>query len=93
MDAPRHICIHTRESMECLAVAHNMRIIDVSYDSEPSQMFRSFLYTKDIPFWEQKMAMIHELMGEDEIQEMKDMTKQANENENGDHAVFSLVRA
>lgn len=92
LDAPRHMFLHSRQSMELLARKHGFRIVDVSYDADPSQIFRSYLYSKDVPFWEQKMRMILEDLGEAEVAEIEKLSKEANEKEYGDHAVFCLMK-
>lgn len=93
IDAPRHIFLHSRDSMAILAKEHGLEIVDVSCDSDPSEIFKSYLYTQDIPFWEHKMAMIYEAFSVEEINEIAHLTKEANEKGYGDHAVFCLVRA
>lgn len=92
IDAPRHIFLHSRKSMEILTAMHNLRIVEVTYDSDSSQIFRSFLYSKDIPFWEQSMSMIRETMDNNEIDEISRLTQEANEKQYGDHAVFYIVK-
>ena len=92
LDAPRHIFLHSRQSMELLAKEHGLRIVDVTYDADPSQIFRSYLYSKDIPFWEQKMSMILEDLGEKEVDDIEALSREANEKEYGDHAVFCLMK-
>jgi len=93
LDAPRHICLHSGESMEYLVKEHGFHIVDITYDSHSSQIFRSYLYEKDVPFWEQKMEMIRQEMSSEEINEICQMTEEVNEKSYGDHAVFSLMHA
>ena len=93
LDAPRHIFLHSRQSMTILAKEHGLNIIEVKYDADPSQIFRSYLYSQDIPFWEQRMSMVMEAMGEAEVEEIEKISKEANEKEYGDHAVFCLTHA
>lgn len=92
LDAPRHIFLHSRQSMELLAKEHGLRIVDVTYDADPSQIFRSYLYSQNIPFWEQKMSMVLDDLGEAEVEEIEKLSKEANEKEYGDHAVFCLMK-
>ena len=93
MDAPRHIFLHSGDSMAYLAQAHGLRIVEIEYDSNPSQIIRSYLNSMNIPFWEQKMKTAVELLGQDEIDEIKKMSAEANEKGLGDHAVFYLEPA
>lgn len=69
-----------------------MQILRVHYDSDPSQIFRSYLYSKNVPFWEQKMSMVIDELGEAEVNEIYELTKEANEKQYGDHAVFAMTR-
>lgn len=92
LDAPRHIYLHSRKSMDKLASMHRMKIVKVEYDSNSSQIYRSYLYAKDIPFWEQKMSMIQEDMSNDELNDIETLTKEANSKEYGDHAIFYLIK-
>ena len=78
--------------MAFLAKQHGFRIVDITYDSDPSQIYRSYLYSKDIPFWEQTMKMVIEDIGEAEVNEIAAISKEANEKGVGDHAVFCLVK-
>ena len=91
LDAPRHIYLHSEQSMELLALKHDLQIAKVEYDSNASQIFRSYLYSKGIPFHDQKMRMLIEEWGEQEVEEIEQVTKEANERKYGDHAVFYLM--
>lgn len=90
LDAPRHIFLHSKESMIYLASAHGLNILEIEYDSNPSQIFRSYMYSKDIPFYEQKMADVIDMLGREEVDNIKKLSKEANENGYGDHAIFYL---
>lgn len=92
LDAPRHIFLHSQESMDVLAASHGMKIVKVEYDANASQIYRSYLYSKDIPFWEQRMSMIQEDMPDSELDEIEALTKEANDNGYGDHAIFYLMK-
>lgn len=91
LDAPRHIFLHSRQSMEILAGAHGLKIVEVEYNADVSQIFRSYLYSKDIPFWEQRMSMIVDDLGESEVDSIEQLSGEANEKEYGDHAIFCLM--
>jgi SAM-dependent methyltransferase len=49
LDAPRHIFLHTRASMERLAVASGFRIRSIDHDSTGFQFWGSEQYRQDIP--------------------------------------------
>lgn len=92
LDAPRHIFLHSLQSMKLLVEEHGLVISDIKYDSDPLQIFRSFLYAQDVPFWEQNIKMVIDILGEDEVEEIKKACKEANDNGYGDHAAFSIRR-
>jgi hypothetical protein len=51
-DAPRHLYLHTRKSMELLAAGAGMEIFNVVCDSHAQQFISSELYIRGIPYVE-----------------------------------------
>jgi SAM-dependent methyltransferase len=51
-DAPRHLYLHTRRSMELLAASAGMEIFSVAYDSHAQQFVSSELYARGVPYVE-----------------------------------------
>lgn len=51
-DAPRHLVLHTRKSMELLAAGAGMAIANVVYDSSGQQISSSELYLRGVPYVE-----------------------------------------
>ena len=51
-DAPRHLYLHTRKSMQLLATGAGMEISSVIYDSSGQQLTSSELYIRGIPYVE-----------------------------------------
>ena len=93
LDAPRHIFLHSQKSMELLAKAHGLVIIKREYDSAVDQIIRSYLYSIDISLWKQTRKVIYQYFTEDDLKDIGESCKLANENEYGDHAVFYLTHA
>jgi SAM-dependent methyltransferase len=52
LDAPRHLHVPTRRSIERLAAAHGFRLLRVDDDSGPFQIWGSELYRRDVPLVE-----------------------------------------
>lgn len=52
LDAPRHLYLHTRRSIETLARDSGFRVEHVSDDSGPFQVWGSELYRRDVPLSE-----------------------------------------
>lgn len=92
LDAPRHIFLHSQRSMEVLANMHGLKVSGVKYDSNGSQVVRSYLYQKDITFNEQTYDCIRKYFTEEQLDQLEENSKTANENEKGDHAIFYLIR-
>ncbi len=91
IDAPRHIFLHTKQSMEHLAKEHGLVIVKREYDSGVDQIVRSYLYSVGIPLWEQTRDVIHQYFSESDMKDIGKSCEIANQNEYGDHAVFYLV--
>jgi SAM-dependent methyltransferase len=51
-DAPRHLYLHTRKSMELLAAGAGMEIAGVAHDSSGQQISSSELYIRGVPYVE-----------------------------------------
>lgn len=91
LDAPRHIFLHSKESMEILTKMHGLRIVKKEYDSNRNQIIRSFLYEKDVPFYDQTPEVVEQYFNLATLKELDKNSDIANENEIGDHAVFYLM--
>lgn len=91
LDAPRHIFLHSKKSLAYLAKEHGLLIAKKEYDSNVSQIVRSFLYTEDIPFWEQTEAVYSQYFSAEALQDIAESCNIANQNEHGDHAIFYFV--
>lgn len=93
IDAPRHIVLHSKESMDYLAKEHGLAIINRVYNSGLPQIVRSFLYSKGISLWKQSNEVIYQYFTEQQLQEFEQSCDIANQNECGDHALFYLAHA
>ena len=93
IDAPRHITLHSKESISALAAEHGLCIIKREYDSGADQIVRSHLYSIGIPLCEQTNDVVYQHFSRETIDDIIESCKMANENEYGDHAVFYLTHA
>lgn len=91
IDAPRHIILHSKESIAALAAEHNLCIIKKEYDSGADQIVRSHLYSINIPLCEQTNDVVYTHFSRETIDDIIESCKMANQNEYGDHAVFYLM--
>lgn len=93
LDAPRHIFLHSENSMSLLAKNHGFEIISSVWDSNNSQIVRSFLYSKGVPFVKQTPEVISEYFTQNDLVLMEENSKLANLSKTGDHAMFTLKKA
>jgi len=90
IDAPRHHFLHSKESIGYLAGLAGLSVLDVKYYSNNSQFIRSRLYQLDIPFHEQTPEAAYTIFTPQDIERMDLMAQQANEQQMGDMATFTL---
>ena len=94
LDAPRHITLQTRKSMECLAKKAEMKIARVVYDSTGFQFWGSELYLRDIPLRDSRSNSNdpnNPIFRSDEMESYARLATQLNSLERGDQAGFVLV--
>lgn len=91
IDAPRHIFLHSKQSMEHLAKEHELIIVKREYDSGLDQIVRSYLYSVGISFWKQTNEVIYRYFSESDLKDIRESCEIANQNEYGDHAIFYLA--
>ena len=93
LDAPRHIIIHSIESMKILAEQSGLELHKVEFDSGPYHMWASEQYAKDIALMEPSSYMVDKkttLFTDAQMESYKKLAKQTNENGEGDQAAFYL---
>lgn len=84
LDAPRHIFLHSKQSLAYLAEKSGLVVSDVCYNSNNSQFIRSYLYQHGIPFYEQQ-DFIGRCFDGKQIARLDRASMVANARENGDH--------
>lgn len=94
LDAPRHLFLHSKDSMMFLADKAGLKVDKIKYDSTSSQFINSENYQKGIP-------LIQEVSKSKGFQRIKDkykkwkykrMSAYLNNTMNGDQAVFILAK-
>lgn len=91
LDAPRHLYLHTRQSMSLLAEQVGLRVTHDSCDATPSQFLVSELYQRDIPLNAPKPDK--DVFSASEKQRFAERSAQANRAGRGDQTVFLLARS
>ena len=93
MDAPRHLFLHTKRSMELLAETTGFEIEDIVYDSTEFQFWGSEHYKRGISLMDPQSQVLLKGGPALKSKEMKEYRKKADElnaNHEGDSACFYL---
>jgi SAM-dependent methyltransferase len=86
LDAPRHIFLHSLESLQYLANAAGLAIKHISYDSEDFQFLFSELYSRNISMseWTQDRNRYRDVISDQMIKEFKRQAQELNRSREGD---------
>lgn len=96
VDAPRHICVHSLESMNILAEKARLSLEDVRYESTDLQFIGSEQYKRDIPLMSKESHLINpqsSIFSPEQIQEFRQRAQQLNLERRGDMVAFYLYRS
>jgi 2-polyprenyl-3-methyl-5-hydroxy-6-metoxy-1,4-benzoquinol methylase len=88
LDAPRHIVLHSIESLRLLGKGAGLRLVAVEHDSTAFQLMGSELYRRDVPLTELGHAFSRA-----ERRRYSRMARQLNAEGRGDQAVFYFRKA
>lgn len=86
IDAPRHLFLHSKKSLAYLEEQSGLKIINMEYNSDYSQIFRSFFYSMGVPFYGLTQEMFAQYFDEEAKQSMMKTTWQCNQAGYSDHA-------
>ena len=95
LDAPRHLFLHTKKSIELLAEQSGFEIKKINYDSRSWQLWGSEQYSKDISLMDERSFYINpkkSIFAENEIDEFEKQVLELNKNGEGDQAEFYLQK-
>jgi len=95
LDAPRHLFLHTKKSIEILAKSSGFEIKKISYDSRSWQLWGSEQYLKNISLMDEKSYYTNpkkSIFTQKEINDFEERTKELNRNGEGDQAEFYLQK-
>lgn len=92
LDAPRHIFLHSRASIEYLAEKSGLKVEKFVYDSNSTQMYRSFLYQHGIPFNDMTTELVLRFFSPEQIKEFDEKSEECNRNGFGDHMKVYLTK-
>ncbi len=92
LDAPRHFFLHTTNSMQNLANAVGLNVVDILYDSHQLQFFGSELYQQDISLIEFSTGKHANIFTASQMKKFQQTSEMLNANQNGDFACFYLKK-
>lgn len=88
LDAPRHLYLHSKKSLELLAKENGLRIDKMIYDSAKFQFTGSELYLRDIPLNSDKKT--RKIFSQKQLKLFEKKAIELNNASNGDQATFYL---
>ena len=92
LDAPRHIFLRSRASMEYLADKCGLKVEKFVYDSNAAQMFRSFFYQHGVPFNDITWELALRFFTQEQLDEFAKNSEECNKNGFGDHMSVYLTK-
>lgn len=93
LDAPRHVTLQTRNSMNLLAMSAGLKISKVRYDSSGFQFWGSEQYLCDIPLFDPRSYVQEKkqsIFSSEEMDAFTEKSNYLNTQEQGDQAAFIL---
>ncbi len=93
LDAPRHLFLHTRKSVEIMAVEVGFAVSDIVYDSTAFQFWGSEQYRRGIPLRDNRSYAVdpqRSIFTQADIRAFEADARSLNEKEKGDQACFYL---
>lgn len=95
LDAPRHLFLHSIESIKILAQKSNLSIEAIIYDSTNLQFWGSEQYKKNIPLISARSYAVNKknsIFNRKDIREFNKMTRNLNRLKQGDHIAVYLKK-
>lgn len=95
LDAPRHLCIHSQNSIKILAQKAGFEVNKIVYNSSAFQFWGSIQYQKGIPLCSEQSYYVNpskSLFSKNEILAFERRAKEMNLSGQGDAAVFHLKK-
>lgn len=95
LDAPRHLFLHTKNSIKILAEQSGFEVKKINYDSRSWQLWGSEQYAKGISLLDNNSYYVNpkkSIFTKKEIYEFEKLTEELNKNGEGDQAEFYLQK-
>ncbi|WP_202820105.1 class I SAM-dependent methyltransferase [Calderihabitans maritimus] len=95
LDAPRHLFLHSRRSLDILAKKAGLKIYEVVFDSWEFQFWGSEQYVRGIPLCSSRSYSVsrkNSIFSRRDIRYFRQKAKELNETRQGDQAAFFLKK-
>jgi len=95
LDAPRHLYLHTTESMQILASQTGFEIVEVVYDADGFSQWGSELYLRDIPLTDERSPWVNprqDTFSKEELAKFTALDEELNRTGEADCAAFYLYK-
>jgi SAM-dependent methyltransferase len=95
LDAPRHLFLHTKESVKMLAKIAGFEIKKINYDSRSWQLWGSEQYSKNISLMDERSYYLNpknSIFTKNQIDDFEKQVIEFNKNGEGDQAEFYLQK-
>lgn len=96
LDAPRHLFLHSLESIRRLATESGLEVFEVVYDSLPFEFYGSELYRRDIPLTDRRSPWVNpesKFFSPEEMATFESMAREANKRGQGGRAGIYMRKA
>lgn len=91
LDAPRHLFLHSVESLSRTAEAASLKLVDIVYDSSAFEFYGSELYARNIPLTDSRSPWVNaesNYFSKEEMSQFEIMASNANSQSRGGRAGF-----
>jgi SAM-dependent methyltransferase len=88
LDAPRHLFLHTKRSLQLVAERAGLTLVGMTYDSTEQQLWASELYSRDIPMRPNGSSQFTT----EQLENYRLRAGELNRQEQGDQATFMFAR-
>jgi predicted SAM-dependent methyltransferase len=95
IDAPRHLFLHTLQSMHLLSRNAGFKMVDFEFDSTGHQFFASELYARNLSLNESSYYLNDPqkaLFSDEQMEAFEEKARELNAKDDGDQACFYLQK-
>ncbi len=90
LDAPRHIILHSVDSLRYLADKSGLTVDEIQYNSTMAQFLVSYFYSQGVHYGDISTDLVYEHFTDGQITDMQRLADKSNEEAYGDRAVVFM---